>query len=172
MGITSVKHVYDRCEPGDGPCQVWQQSLGSTGYPQACIDGRPQLVARWVLERKLGRRLLPKHCAVPTCGNKRCVAEHCLREVSKSDVLRNTYRSGKRRADLEVEGRRAAMLARGRAKLDIGKARQIRQLRGTDSAAAIGRAFGVSAKTITSIWSGSRWAEAANGSSVFLWRPA
>lgn len=172
MGIKSLKHVYDRCVPGDGQCQIWQQSTGSTGYPQASIEGRPQLVARWVLEQRLGRPLLPKHCATPACGDKRCVSADCLREVSKSDVLRNTYRSGKRRADLEVDGRRSAMLARGVAKLDMSKARQIRLLRGTDSAAAIGRAFGVSAKTVTSIWSGVRWAEAANGSSVFLWRPA
>lgn len=172
MGITAIKHVYDRCKPGDGRCQVWQQSVNGKGYPQANIYGSPMLVSRFVLEQKLGRKILPKHCAVPLCGNTRCVSEHCLREVSRSDVLRDVYRSGRRRVDLELEARREIMLSQGRAKLDMQKARQIRTLQGSETATDLAKQFGVSRKTITSIWAGQRWAEAANGSSVFAWRPA
>lgn len=172
MGITAIKHVYDRCKPGEGRCQVWQQGVNGKGYPQATIHGSPMLVARFVLMQSLGRQILPKHCAVPRCGNKRCVSAHCLREVSRSDVLSDVYRTGRRRVELELEGRRGIMLAQGKAKLDMQKAREIRLLQGRETATDLAKQFGVSRKTITSIWAGQRWAEAANGSSVFAWRPA
>lgn len=132
------------------------------------------MVSRVVLEQVMGKKLGRRVCAVPSCGNKSCVSEKCLKAVPRGKVLERVYATGARCIFKERKMRREGAKAQGWAKLDEGKAAEIRGLKGIELARDIAKRYGVGVDTIYRIWQGKHWPDADRvpHSSVFTYRPA
>lgn len=156
--MLTIKRIYDRCRE-EGECQLWQQSVLSTGYPQMSFGGKGgRLVTHLVLELSGRPRPTSAHVATQRCLNRRCVAEGCLRWRLPAQVLQDCYRRGARSAVCEYAGRLVRAGASGLAKLNLQQVAQIR------AALAAGRTrdslageYGVRPKAIAAIELGRSW---------------
>lgn len=164
----TLKHIKDRCDEV-GNCWLWRQTVNSTGYPMMRMGGQTHPVPRWVVEQTIGRAIKPNHCASPACGNRRCCSPTCLREVSRSSLVSESFRAGKRNKPSEVESRRANAIRTGMAILSMDKAREIRA-RCQEPLSALAGEYGVTVSTIKKIRANKSWRE--TGANVFNWRPA
>lgn len=88
--MTTADRILSRIDRSAGPdaCHPW---VGShvDGYGRARVDGRMQLITRWLLARELGRPLLPDpvECALHTCDNPPCCN---LRHLYVGDRAQNS----------------------------------------------------------------------------------
>ncbi len=157
-------HMYcDEC----GDCLQWRLSRNSAGSPQANIDGRTQLVRRYVFTELLGRKVNGRHTRVTvTCGDELCVEPSHLVGRTYGEVLQRTYSSGARSGATEYVKRLDQARRAGMAKLDWDKVREIRAL-SPQTLQSIANAYGIDPRTASSILKGESWRERMPGASVF-----
>ena len=70
--MKTIQEVWTRTKQS-GDCQIWQGGTHQQGYPMIRWRGSMKLVARIVMEDKLGRPLERWERVGTTCGNKRCL---------------------------------------------------------------------------------------------------
>jgi hypothetical protein len=150
-----------------GDCQLWNLSVNSAGYPSARIDGKVTNIRRTMWELRSGRKLGKAQVIGSTCGNSKCLVH--LAVSTRGQLTAKAYRDGNRDLAKEYRNRVKAYVARGIAKLDWDKAREIRARR-EEGALALSKEFGVNKSTITHVLSGKSWYEHAVGATVFAWR--
>jgi len=74
-------------------------ALNERGYAIATINGKTTRVAKWMLQRKLGRQLLPGMQTRHTCDNRACINDvHLVEGTAKDNAQdraeRGRYRNG------------------------------------------------------------------------------
>jgi hypothetical protein len=162
-----------RVDEDDG-CMIWAGAF-TFGVCKAQIkdaDGKRRVVnvRREILEAKNNRRL-GKLLASCKCGEERCVAPDHLIAMSRAQVQQRSSKQGLFTQPHVV----AARIASGRKRATIG-IDAIRDIRSSVAAGATQRAmanrYGITQQTVWKIVHGYIAAEAANGASVFNWRPA
>lgn len=174
-GIHSQADIEARCEIS-GTCWLWQGAKNAQGYPIMNKDGRVQTVTSWLFEHRNGRPVKPDHVIRMRCYDQQCVSPTCMRETSKSDLVRAQWNGGRRSRTLpahHLRSLRQKAYAAGWTKLDESKAAEIRSLRGSGLLyKEIAPLFGVCPATIGRVVRGELWPLHAPNSSVFAWRPA
>ena len=177
MSMTAYKMTLPllklRCRiDGKSGCWVWAQcTQDNGGYGRVRHDGKTHLAHRlaWHLSgRKLpeGRQTVLAH----DCGEPRCINPAHMRLVGKGDHIRELTAAG-----VMSQGVKHSLAvtkhARARAKLDMEKAQQIRELFASGIPhAKIAAEFGVGQSTVQKVcsyrtWRDSSWTmlEARNG---------
>jgi hypothetical protein len=108
----------------DGDCFLWTGSLDSKGIPRMSVrvDGKSTTlqIRRFMWKHKTGKPA-PDHLKVTvTCGNPRCL-EH-MELIPPGEVVSRTAK----RANVKTKRRLSGLRSRERAKIDMEKARDIR----------------------------------------------
>lgn len=160
-----------------GDCEEWQgRMMGKTpvvtAKPGFAFEGSSSgsmSVRVWVYAQAHGARPPDGKVIRMNCRNDRCCAEGHMVLFTRGDSVREMSRRG----ELDTPACRAGKIksARNRpTKLTAEIARIIR----VDPAPSmeLAQRYGVSKETINAVRRGERWPEAANGASVFNWRPA
>lgn len=135
----------------EGDCLLWNLCVTSEGRPSARLDGKVRDVARYVYTLRHGP--IPKGMVVAQrCRNYRCL--ECLEAITHTE--KNIRNVGRR--SLGMYGT-ASLVAQGRIKLDMEKARAIRS---SDKASVdLAREYGVHRTTICDVRLGRIWRERA-----------
>lgn len=163
----TLDNLHLHATEDEGGCLLWNHSVNSRGYPQACLDGKPgQLVRRYVYELANGR-IKGTRVVRCWCDQKLCITPGCLYVRTRTDMAKDQYRECK---SAEARRNRAAALDKGRrVKLTPQQVLQVRvSMRPTNE---IAEELGVSTSTVRRIRNGTLWNVPANAS-VFTWRPA
>lgn len=168
----TLKTVRDRCEIDSEDahgCWVWLHAgKGKKNVPQACIEGRATLVARWIMQH-LGHNIAGQ-AVVHRCCEPRCLNPGHLNLLTKSQVLAAAYRTGLRSTEAEHFSRRRRAERSGLAKLDMPAARVLRQrLAAGETIAALSLETGLWPSTISAVKHGRSWRETQLAASVFGW---
>lgn len=66
-------------------CILWPGSRDKDGYGFVKINGKQYRAHRVALEKKIGRKLVGKECALHSCDNASCVNHDHLRVGSKKE---------------------------------------------------------------------------------------
>lgn len=155
----------------EGECLLWTRGVNSSGTPTYRIEGVPGVtVRRWVYERTQGP-IAPGMEIIPMCRNQRCLSEKCLQQGTRGDRVRIDSQRG---SYSRTSARAASTAARrARSSVTIEMAREARRLRGAGfSLREVAQQVGLDYWATCRICRGETWQEAANGASVFNWRPA
>lgn len=166
-GIRTLQGIKDRCRVDDitgcwlwadakhkGTAVVWMPGIGvlsMTAALQALQHGT----------RPTGKRML-----VPTCGNSSCGNPEHRRWGTRSDLFALVM--GRKTPD-----QLARCTAARRAVSTVCTPELAAEIRASDEPVAdIAKRIGVHVTHVYRIKRGEAWAPAANGASVFSWRPA
>lgn len=164
------------CEPV-GECIEWQGPTLKGKTPLVYVPkgfvlpewGQYRQSARvviWFLSR--GSRPPASTVLRPRCCNDKCVSvEHMVAFPRAKQSVEQA-----RRGELSTPKRTAAAIRRARSletKLTMDIAREIRA--SDEAPKVLAPRYGVTTSTITAVRRGILWPEAANGASVFSWRP-
>lgn len=157
----NLKTIRDRCTE-DGDCWIWTQSVNSAGYPQASINGKGgQMVRRQALIES-GKHPHARYKRVTDmCGNRLCCNPDHLRWSCFADLLKESYRTGRRNTRAEYLKRLGASQRTGKAKLTWEQVREIRVRLVNETCSKIAPDYGVKEKCITSIKFNRSWREAS-----------
>lgn len=151
----------------EGDCLLWALSCNSAGKPQARLDGRTQMVQRYVYETLCRRQLADGRRLTTRCGNAICVAPDCLISSTYSAILRRSYERGARSTAAKYAMRVNNLVVSGRTKINREIACEIRN--SNESASVWADRLGMNEASIRRIKNGQNWR--AKASSVFSWRP-
>jgi hypothetical protein len=91
----NLPSIISNIVPDEQGCRSWPHTLDRDGYPLQHIDGKQWRLHRWILERKLGRSILPDHMSLHTCDNPSCVEESHLFEGTHSDNMKDMCKKGR-----------------------------------------------------------------------------
>ena len=166
MSLPDLKTIKDRCHEY-GSCWLWAQNCNSAGYPMASHEGKQMLVRRRSFQ--LFRDRLPdgrKRAIIPTCRNKLCVNPEHLLEVSRSTMVKQSYKQTRNLA-IEYKARHDARVRQGGLKLTMELARELRATAKTETAKQAAARLGCSASLVQKVRQGHHWREHAKNSSVF-----
>ena len=168
--------LLDKCEPV-GECVEWQGDTLKGKTPIIYVP-RGYVLPDWGQYRQSARVVIwalfhgdkPQAGTVlrPRCCNDKCVAVEHMQQVKRA---KQTVEQS-RRGELSTPKRKAAAIRRARSretKLSVEMAREIRA--SSEASRVLAPIYGVSRATITAVRRGVLWPEAANGASVFNWRP-
>lgn len=151
-------------------CWIWRNAMTGNGVPSAVRNGKNINPRRELLNL---RRSIPvgRMLVICRCESKRCINPKHADVVSVRALRQSLGAAG------AYAGSRATMRAiarKHRSTLDLEKVASIRArvADGSATRAELAREFGVTTQTISNIVLHKTWAEAANGASVFAWRPA
>jgi hypothetical protein len=148
-------HRYARTFEGS-PCMLWTQGTTNTGYPQARIGPKSQLVQRHVFTALMGR-VIPRGSRIrPSCGERLCISPACLKVVRCSQIIRETWRDGKRSRPTNYTAAQAHAVRQGWARLTADQVAAIRARPG-DSVKHLAAEFGVSKNTVYRVRRGESW---------------
>lgn len=151
-----------------GDCLLWNLGVNSTGYPQACIDGKQgQMVRRYLFTQLMGREIPSGHVATTKCDNRLCLEPEHQTTMKRGKVQERAYSKGKRIHALEYASRLAKAQEQGMAKLGWERARYIRSQPVERTNTAIAAELGVSHKVVSNVRRGRSWRENYGASSVF-----
>ena len=153
-------HFY--CDE-EGECLLWNLSAKKGQHPQARLEGKTQLVGRYVYTHLMGRQLANGHRVSAKCGNPRCISPGCLQSQTYSTILRRSYESGKRSRAGEYAARVQRARDQGWVKLTLADVHAIRA--SDETSAALAAKYNVHRKTISDARSGRHWQ--VTGASVF-----
>lgn len=172
-----LRRLHQTCEPV-GDCLEWQGPTLKGKTPLVYVP-KGFVLPEWGQHRQSARVVMwvLHHGTRPPAGSilrPRCLNDSCV-DVEHMDIVPRTKQAVEqsKRGEFSTPKRHAAAISRARAretKLTIEIAREIRA--SSESARVIAPRYGVSAPTITAVRRGVLWPEAANGASVFSWRPA
>lgn len=156
-------HMYcDDC----GDCMRWKLSVNSAGCPQARLDGKSQLVKRWIWSELLGKKLNGnKTRVVSSCGDMLCVNPRHLASKTYSQVLIDTYDRGGRNSASDYIKRLERVKNMGATKMDWEKVRELRA--SGMSARQAAERYGIGERTAYKIIKHQSWIERMPGASVF-----
>lgn len=129
---------------------IWRGSLHRLGYP---VYGKHRRTLRKVVYALMGKKLMGKNKLAPSCGNKRCLSDKCIRQDSVSAMTKLAYKTTVNRATHRANCIKTAR--RRWAKLDMEKAAEIRA--SGERTAVLAERYGVSAQTIRDTRNGDRW---------------
>lgn len=156
----SMEWITLRCaRDEDTGCLLWRQGTNPSGAPistKLLPDGRkPTLQMRRVVwEHRHGP--IPAGMVVAvSCGHARCL-QH-LEAITKAEVIRREWADTALRAKLTAGATRAG---RARGKLDIEKAREIRN--SNQTLEEVADQFGISVTLASLVRRGERWREDAS----------
>lgn len=173
-GIHCVADIIRRLTP-DGDCLVWTGYCTSGGIPFAKIGGRSTPV-RTALAKMLGKKTRPRTRTLMQsgCHAKCCNPDH-LRVVSVAEYIREMTVRGIINGPVQLAA--ARKIAREiNAKITPQIAESIRARRQAgEPVPELATEYDLSESHVYRILRGQAWAgpmDAANGSSVFAWRPA
>lgn len=159
-----LQSIFARCtECGD--CKLLP-TCASRKYPQVRFGDTMRSARRVVYELTTGKKLPPSKLVVMKCREAWCVNFDHMRLTTKAGVGHLAAKEG------AYAARRGKVMSlnRARAKLTLAQAREIRL--SDESKNELAQRYGVSRSLIGNIRRGEAWREAANGASVFNWRPA
>lgn len=172
-----LANLLDLCEPV-GDCVEWQGPLMGGKTPLAYVP-RGYVLPEWSQSRQSARAIFwalfhearpPAGCVIRSCcRNDRCVAVEHMVCIQRTKAPAEQGRRG----EFTTPKRTAAAIRRARArgtKLNEHAARAIRG--SSEPSKVLALVYGVSSASINAVRRGDLWPEAANGSSVFNWRPA
>ncbi|RQO57985.1 hypothetical protein DBR47_14430 [Paucibacter sp. KBW04] len=168
--------IEAKCEPV-GECLEWQgrfQLGGKTPViyvpagmiPGLCQGSHSARGVMWFLDK--GERNQAGTVLRAKCKNFACISLDHMVVFTRAEAPKEQSARG----EFSTAKRNAAAINRARAmptKLSVDLAREIRQR--PESSRDLAPVYGVSSGTITAVRRGALWPEAANGSSVFNWRP-
>lgn len=155
----TLDEIKARCEEV-GECWLWQGATSDNGYPIMKRGGGPCLLVRRVVADIKGTPPAARQPVVVTCGEKCCcnpahVRFSTVKKVAEAAAKAGAYSSIDRCAKVA----KARRIAPG-AKLDEGKARDIRL--SAKTSAALATEYGVSLSLIKSIRAGRAWKDYAS----------
>jgi hypothetical protein len=153
-------HMY--CDE-EGDCLLWKLSAKKGAHPQARLDGKVQLVGRYVYTVLMGRQLANGHRVSPKCGNPLCIAPGCLQQQTYSTILKRSYATGKRSRINEYAARVQRAKDQGWVKLTLADVQAIRL--SDEPHTVLAERYDVHRKTIADARAGVHWR--VQGSSVF-----
>lgn len=157
--VITLDEIKARCEEV-GDCWIWQGATSDTGYPIMKRGAGPCLLVRRVVAGIKGTPPAARQPVVVTCGEKCCcnpdhVRLSTVKKVAEAAAKAGAYSSIDRCAKV-AKARRAAPGA----KLNEGKARDIRL--SAKTSAALATEYGVSLSLIKSIRAGRAWKDYAS----------
>lgn len=164
--MKTLADILARCiEEGD--CLLWQQGTTGQGYPCAAFNGLKTVnVRRWVLEQ-LGHDMTGRR-SMSRCRNRLCLAEKHLFPATRDQANKWLGAQGLLSTPAVRASRTLTARSREATKLDMAKARQMRERRADGAVlTAIASEFGVSADTAWKVIHHMTWREATRGASVF-----
>lgn len=142
MGSESLIQ-YELGEIPNTPCREYMGGRHSYGYGVAKLDGKFQLIHRWVVEQIEERPLLSGEEVLHHCDNPPCFLYEHLKRGTKAQNREDARRKGR--------------LSPGQCTLTEDDVRAIRIALRTESGVVIAQRYGVSVSTISLINRGKRW---------------
>ncbi len=130
-------------------CRIWTR--GQSGRPQIRVKSVTYLVARLVLEKKLGRTLRKGMYACHSCNNPKCVSEGHLYEGTPKQNTADMIAAGTRHTP-GLKG-----VEHGCAVLTEAQVRAIRKLEGYQNPVRVGLKFGIGRSQVLRIWNRESW---------------
>lgn len=134
-------------------CLLWPFSVTTPGYGSFSYLNQRFLSHRFMCEQANGPAPDPSYHAAHSCGNRRCVNPKHLRWRSQSD---NQY-----------ERRAHGTNNKTRHKLTLEQARQIRKLKGIETAIQTAARYGVTESNVRLIQEGKTWQESGRKMKLF-----
>lgn len=172
-----LSNLLDLCEPV-GDCVEWQGPTLKGKTPLIYVPAG-FVLPEWGQYRQSARMVLwalfhNRRPAVGSVLRTRCCNYKCV-SIEHMQLMTRAAHTGEqaRRGELSTPTQKAAAIRRARArvtKLNVDTAREIRAR--SEPAKVLAPLYGVSIASITAVRRGDLWPEAANGASVFAWRPA
>lgn len=162
----TLKLLYDRCDE-IGDCRIWLQGCTGGGLPSISLSSRKRVsVRRVVWELAHGHPVGAKLFVFPTCGNPKCVSEHCLVRGTKPQYMRAASKRG------SYSGRAIRLVraksAQARSKHTHAEIASIRAARAEgELLRTIAQRHGMSIANVHNIVAGKSWRTTAPGASVF-----
>jgi hypothetical protein len=88
-----LERIYSRCIE-DGDCLIWQGAVTESGMPFMAHGGKVKAMVRRVLYVELHGSIPEGRLITPTCGHKRCLAEHHLQALTPKRSKEIAVRKG------------------------------------------------------------------------------
>lgn len=161
--IPSLKQILARCEEY-GDCLLWQGPFYEN-IPQVRHGARRIHVRRAVFNLSRPVELQAGEVPVMTCREARCLNAAHMVAMTRKELLCLASKEGKFAAPQVRAARIAGIRSGPHVKLDMVRAREIRE--SSDSAHALASAYGISASMVRSIKRGRYWVEMVRGASIF-----
>lgn len=164
----TLDQILGKChEVGD--CLLWPNKARRNVPPQAYDErGQKGNARRIVYTQARGIPVPQRMVITPSCRNPACLNPDHLVMLTRKALQQRTAKEGGFSSAAKIASNAAA--ARARSRLTMTEVRKIRA--STEPSDELAQRHGISVCHVRSIRSGRRWAEAANGASVFTWRPA
>jgi hypothetical protein len=140
-------------------CKIWRKLHKSGDYPAEVINGKNSRLNRVVLERKLGRLILPGMWALHTCDVKMCVSEDHIYEGTPQRNAQDMVERGQHVSGWPSQVGADHSQARI-TEIHVLTIRRLVSLGFTDQ--HIGTVFGLSRRHVSSIQRGDRWRHVTN----------
>lgn len=155
----------------DGDCLLWDGATTGCGYPSASILGAATSnVRRWVASQN-GMAITGKR-VICICQQSRCLNVAHFQAMTSKEAVRWVAQKGLLSTPAVALARTKSARGRKATKLDMDKARAIRQRR-TEGASLskLSGEFGVSLDTCWKVVNGLSWRESVTAASAFTFRP-
>ena len=175
-GPMTLTAIYARCIYR-GDCRLWQGGLSRQGYPSiytpalfasghhtGCQSGRGLV---WSLKHgKPGEGVI-----TTTCGDKLCLAQSHLIDISRTELGRIAAERGSYKSAQHVTARLAN--SRKAAKLTLESARNVRvRVAAGETTATVAADLGVSVRHVRDVVRGAAWAERMAPNASVFWQAA
>lgn len=134
---------YQLGEVPSTSCREYMGGRQAYGYGVAKLDGKFQLVHRWIVEQAEGQPLLPGEEILHHCDNPPCFLYEHLKRGDKSQNREDARRKGR--------------LSPGQSRLTEDQVRAIRAARGSITGIDLAKSYGVTVSTISLVQLRKRW---------------
>jgi len=167
--IPTLDLLYSRCDEV-GNCRLWKQACTAQGLPIISLSAkqRGMSVRRIVYKLTHERGVIAGRFVSPSCGNMKCISEHCLVQRTRSEYMIAAGRLGAYSSAATTA--RLTRVARSRSKLANGieSAREIRAMHaGGAPLSEIADEHGITVSAVWKIVKNMMWREVIVTNSVF-----
>lgn len=176
VNVKTLDDVRRKCRidvTDSDSCWLWMGWSDGKGRQKWFVAGyaKPVSLARVIFELS-NRRRCGADVIVHSCCDIKCLNPRHMVAVTRSDAMRAAYSRGCISACGLSQRSRKAAATRGLSKLTIEDALAIREARSAgERRYVVAARYGVNVGTVSRVTGGRAWTGAANGSSVFHWRP-